>query len=128
MSDQIGLAELGQISMRALDVPRAVAFYRNVLGVPFLFDITDPPMGFFDLEGVRLMLAKPSGEHDHPGSILYFRVDDIESTHETLVVRGVSFDQGPHMIADMGEYELWIAFFKDSEANQLALMSEVTKA
>jgi predicted enzyme related to lactoylglutathione lyase len=85
-------------------------------------------MGFFDLDGVRLMLAKPSGEHDHPGATLSFRVDDIESTHETLVARGVSFDKGPHLIADMGEYELWMAFFKYSEANQLALMSEVDEA
>lgn len=51
-------------------------------------------MGFFDLDGVRLMLAKPSGEHDHPGATLSFRVDDIESIHETVAAGGVSFDQG----------------------------------
>ena len=84
MSEKIGLHSLGQISMRAKDVPRAVSFYRDALGVPLLFEVPEPEMAFFDLDGVRLMLATPQGPHDHPGSILYFTVDDIAAAHEEI--------------------------------------------
>jgi len=115
---------LGQISVRAMDLKRATQFYRDVLGMSFLFQV--PKMVFFDLDGVRLMLAEPEGPHDHPGSILYFSVPDLEEAHEVLTERGVRFDSEPTLIADMGDHELWMAFFKDSEENQLALMSEVS--
>ena len=121
-----GLQRLGQIHTRAIDLERAVAFYRDVLGIPFLFEV--PGMAFFDLDGVRLLLGEPeSGEHDHPGSILYFDVPDLERAHHELQARGVGFDSEPSLIARMPYHELWMAFFKDSEGNQLALMSEVRK-
>jgi methylmalonyl-CoA/ethylmalonyl-CoA epimerase len=127
MSDTVRLATLGQISMNARDLARATAFYRDTLGVPFLFEV--PNMAFFDLDGVRLMIGTPeSAEFDHPGSILYFKVDDIRETHAALAARGVGFVHEPRLIADMGRYELWMAFFKDSEDNHLALMSEISKA
>jgi methylmalonyl-CoA/ethylmalonyl-CoA epimerase len=124
MSDSFGLRALGQLSMNAKNLGRATAFYRDVLGVPFLFEV--PKMAFFDLDGLRLMVATPeTPEYDHPGSILYFRVADIGEAHSVLAGRGVVFDTEPHMIADMGDHELWMAFFKDSEGNQLALMAEI---
>ena len=124
MSDSFGLRVLGQLSMNAKDLDRATAFYRDVLGVPFLFQV--PKMAFFDLDGLRLMVATPeTPEYDHPGSILYFKVGDIRDAHALLSSRGVAFDTEPHMIADMGDHELWMAFFKDSEGNQLALMAEI---
>jgi methylmalonyl-CoA/ethylmalonyl-CoA epimerase len=113
--------------MRAVDLARATAFYRDTLSIPFLFEV--PRMAFFDLSGVRLMLGEPEGEaFDHPGSILYFDVPDLRAAHAELSGRGVAFDSAPHLIADLGERELWMAFFKDSEGNQLALMSEIAKS
>jgi len=124
MPATFGLRTLGQLSMNAKDLERATAFYRDVLGVPFLFQV--PKMAFFDLDGTRLMLATPENPaYDHPGSILYFRVADIREAHGALSGRGVAFDTEPQMIADMGDHELWMAFFKDTEGNQLALMAEV---
>ena len=124
MSDSFSLRALGQISMNAKDLARATMFYRDVLGVPFLFEV--PKMAFFDLSGLRLMVATPeTPEYDHPGSILYFKVGDIQEAHDTLTSRGVAFDTEPQMVADMGDHELWMAFFKDSEGNQLALMAEI---
>jgi len=126
MTDAFGLRTLGQLSMNAKDLERATAFYRDTLGVPFLFQV--PRMSFFDLGGLRLMLATPERpEYDHPGSILYFKVGGIREAHGALSGRGVAFDTEPHLIADMGDHELWMAFFRDSEGNQLALMSEVPK-
>lgn len=118
-----GLRRLGQVLVPARDLARAVAFYRDVLGVRFLFEV--PRMAFFDLGPVRLMLAAQEGENDFAGSILYYRVDDIGETHATFVERGVAFDQGPSLIAEMEDHDLWMAFFRDSEGNQVALMSEV---
>jgi methylmalonyl-CoA/ethylmalonyl-CoA epimerase len=118
-----GLARIHQISMRAHDIDRAVRFYRDALGLPFLF-AAPPSLAFFDCDGVRLMLSAPEPAFDHQGSILYFAVDDIRSTHETLVSRGVSFRSQPHKIATLADREVWLADFEDSEGNVLALMSE----
>lgn len=123
---QFGLAAIGQIAVRVHDLDRAVAFYRDRLGMRFLFRV--PQMAFFDCGGIRLMLGHAEGaEFDHPASILYYRVDDIRSAFEVLTGRGVCFEGEPHKVADLGSHELWLAFFRDSEANVLALMSEVAK-
>lgn len=119
----LGLGAIGQIAMTAKDIPRAVSFYRDALGMRLLFEVP-PSMAFFDCAGVRLMLSLPEGEHDHPGSVLYFRVADIAQAHATLKERGVMFIDEPHLIARMPDHELWMAFFKDTEGNTLALMEE----
>ena len=118
-----GLARIHQISMRAHDIDRAVRFYRDALGLPFLF-AAPPSLAFFDCDGVRLMLSPPEPAFDHQGSVLYFAVEDIRSTHEKLVSRGVAFRSQPHKIATLADREVWLADFEDSEGNVLALMSE----
>ena len=120
----LGLGAIGQIAMNAHDIPRAVQFYRDVLGMRLLFEVP-PKMAFFDCAGVRLMLSLPeTAEYDHPGSVLYFRVDDITATYTAFRERGVAFAGEPHLIAKMPDHELWMTFFKDSEGNTLALMAE----
>ncbi len=119
-----GLSRIGQIAMNAHDLDRAIAFYRDTLGIPFLF--TAPPkLAFFDCAGTRLLLDVPEDkEFDHPGSCLYFSVDDIAAMHQLLVSRGVTFRKGPHLIARLADREVWMAFFDDTEGNTLALMAE----
>jgi len=119
----VGLSRIHQISMRVHDVDRAVRFYRDALGVPFLF-AAPPQLAFFDCGGVRLMLSTPEPGFDHPGSVLYFAVDDIAEVHAALKARGVVFNTEPHKIATLADREVWLADFKDSEGNTLALMSE----
>jgi predicted enzyme related to lactoylglutathione lyase len=122
-----GLAQIGQIAIAMKDLPRAVAFYRDVLGLPFLFE-APPKLAFFDCAGVRLMLSEPEKpEFDHPASIIYYKVEDIERIYETFKARGVEFIVKPHLVAPMPTYDLWLADFKDSEGNFLALMSEVPR-
>jgi len=119
----LSLGPLGQIATNVKDLERAVAFYRDKLGVRFLFEV--PKLAFFDLGGVRLMLSTAeSPEHDHPGSILYFKVSGIEAAHAELEGRGVHFMSPPHLIAKMPDHELWMAFFDDTEGNTLGLMEE----
>jgi methylmalonyl-CoA/ethylmalonyl-CoA epimerase len=118
-----GLSRIHQISMRAHDVDRAVRFYRDTLGLPFLF-AAPPSLAFFDCGGVRLMLSTPEQGFDHPGSVLYFAVEDIRQMHEALTSRGVAFRTAPHKIATLADREVWLADFEDTEGNTLALMSE----
>lgn len=120
----LGLGAIGQIAMNTTDIPRAVRYYRDALGMRLLFEVP-PKMAFFDCAGVRLMLSLPeNAEYDHPGSVLYFRVDDIAQAHAALKERGVNFADEPHLVARMPDHELWMTFFKDTEGNTLALMSE----
>ena len=122
--ETLSLGRIGQIAINAHDLPRAVTFYRDTLGMRFLFEV--PQMAFFDCGGIRLMLGLPSAPvFDHPASIIYYRVDDIQATHQTLAARGVTFHEPPHVAARLPEYDLWLAFFRDTEKNVLALMSEV---
>jgi catechol 2,3-dioxygenase-like lactoylglutathione lyase family enzyme len=119
-------ARVGQIAINVHDLERATAFYRDTLGLAFLFAV--PNMAFFDCGGVRLMLgAAEAGEFDHPASIIYYRVDDLHATAASLEQRGVRFEQPPHLVAPMPDHDLWMAFFRDADANMLALMAEVPR-
>jgi methylmalonyl-CoA/ethylmalonyl-CoA epimerase len=118
------IAGIGQISIRVHDIERAVTFYRDALGLEFLFDAG--PLAFLMCGDVRLMLTQPeSDEFDHPSSTLYFRVDDIHATRAELVERGVGFVDEPHLIARMPDHELWMTFFRDPDANLHGLMAEI---
>ena len=120
-----GLAQIGQIAIVVQDLERAVAYYRDKLGMQFLF--TAATLAFFDCAGIRLMLSTPEpGQNSSGNSIIYFTVGDIEAAYRELSVRGVPFDDQPHIIANMGTYDLWMAFFRDSEHNLLGIMSEVS--
>lgn len=119
-----GLSRIGQIGLPVADVERAVAFYRNVLGMRFLFQ-APPALGFFDCGGVRLMLdASGGGEGAGSGGVLYYTVEDLSAAFETLTARGVAFEAKPHLVARMPDHELWMAFLRDPDGNLLALMSE----
>ncbi len=127
MSDNTALVRIGQVAINVHDVDRATAFYRDVLGLRHLFRAG--ALSFFDCGGVRLMLDKPEKpEFDHPSSIIYFQVGDIQVTHRRIKDAGVKFEDEPHVIARMPNYDLWMTFFRDTEGNLLALMSEVPNA
>lgn len=115
-------ARIGQIAIVCQDVARARAFYKDVLGVPHLFD-AGPSLSFFDCGGTRLMLSPAEGEA-RGTSVLYYFIADIEGSKRTLVAKGVTFVDEPHMIAKMPDHELWLAEFRDSEGNVMALMEE----
>ena len=121
---RIGIQNIGQISIIVRDLQRATAFYRDTLGLPLLF--TAGNLAFFDCGGVRLMLGPAeTPELDHPSSILYFRVPDLNAAHQRLVDLGVPIVAPPRLIAPMPNYDLWMSAFRDSEGNIHQLMSEV---
>jgi len=122
----LGISRLGQVAVNVQDVARATAFYRDVIGLKFLFSAGQ--LAFFDCGGVRLMLDKPENkEFEHPSSILYFVVSDIQEAHQKLVHAGVRIFEVPRVIAPMPDHDLWMSFFRDTEGNVMALMSEVPR-
>ncbi len=121
-----GLSQIGQINIPVHDLESSIEFYRDSLGMKFLFQV--PEMAFFECEGIRILLAVPEQNAlDHPSSIIYFKVDDIQSATTALHDRGVEFSADPHLIAEMPDHDLWMSFFKDPDRNTLALMSEVAR-
>ena len=126
-STSLSLTRIGQIAIVVKDVDRAAAFYRDSLGMRFLFAF--PGLAFFDCDGVRLMLSRAEKpEFDHPSSVLYFRVPDIREAHAALRARDVKFEDEPHIVARMQEYDLWMTFFRDLDDNIFGLMAEVPKS
>ena len=117
-----GLTQIGQIALTVSDVDRAIAFYRDKLGMKLLFRV--PNMAFFDCAGIRLMLGlpEPNGESFH--GIVYFRVTDIQKAVETLADRGVTFEAKPQMVARLEKHDLWLAALRDPDRNAIELMSE----
>jgi methylmalonyl-CoA/ethylmalonyl-CoA epimerase len=115
---------LMQIALTVSNVERSTVFYRDTVGLRYLFS-AGPALAFFDVGGTRLMLSKPEGRFKAGvSSVLYFRVGDIIDAHRNMVSRGVKFDDEPHFIAKMPDHEVWLASFRDPDGNTLALMSE----
>ena len=119
-----GLGTIGQIHISVSDVDRAVAFYRDVLGITFLFRVPGQPMAFFDCAGVRLYLGVPESPEFRSNPVLYFDVSDIDEAFAGLGERGVGFRDEPHVVHRTDETELWMAAFTDPDGNNLVLMSE----
>ena len=120
-----GVSEIGQIAIIVGDVPRATAFYRDVLGLKFLFP-AGPTMAFLAAGSVRIMLTTPQGAGEvGKNSILYFKVTDIAAVHAAIVARGAKKESEPRLIAKMPDHELWMAAVRDPEGNVIELMSEV---
>ena len=122
------LSHIRQIAVAVADLEASKSFYRDRLGLPLVFEVPGQ-LVFFDLAGIWLMLsAATAAEPARPGSVLYFAVDDIHDAHEKLRERGVRFIDTPHKIADMGDYELWLSFFRDPDQTVLAIRAEVAKS
>jgi methylmalonyl-CoA/ethylmalonyl-CoA epimerase len=119
---QVALNSIGQIAILVKDVERATGFYRDKLGIKYLFAAGN--IAFFDCGGIRLMLDKPE-KPEMGTSIIYFRVSDINLAHQQMKSRGVEFVDEPHLIARLPDHDLWMTFFRDSEGNLLGMMSEV---
>ena len=113
---------IAQVALPVHDLARATAFYRDVVGLPLLFQVDN--LTFFDCAGTRLMLGAAEGEADRGASIIYYAVDDVRSEHAAITHRGATAVHAPRMIARLGTTEVWMAFYTDTEGNTFALTSE----
>lgn len=117
------LKSVGQVSVRVNDLNRAVQFYRDILELEFVWQTNG--MAFFMCGDVRLMLSVPEKpEFDHPGSVIYYTVDDVHETYNELKLKGVEFHGRPHEIGKLGDFTVSMAFFTDSEGNTVAVQEE----
>jgi len=120
----VNLSRIEQVAIPVRDLARATAFYLDLLGMKLLFEVP-PQLAFFDCDGVRLALSIASDPmYEPPGSIVYYRVADIDAAHAELERRGAEFLRGPHLVARLDAIEVWMAFFEDTEGNTLAITSE----
>lgn len=124
MTSDLQLQQIRQIAVTVSDVEEALQFYRDMLGLTFLFS-PGPNLAFLDASGVRIMLTTPQGAgHVGHNSILYFTVSDIVAAYEAIVDRGATDERGPELTARMEDHELWTAFVRDPDGNRVGLMEE----
>jgi methylmalonyl-CoA/ethylmalonyl-CoA epimerase len=125
--ERLQISQIGQIAIPVQDLARAVAFYRDVLGLPLLFQV--PNLAFFQCGEVRLLLSIPEGP-DAPtkASVVYYKVEDLQHAYQLLQQQNVKLVDEPHLIAKMTDHDLWMTFLEDSEGNTVGLMSEVRPA
>ena len=118
------LSEIRQIALTVSDVSVALPFYRDVLGLTFLFS-PSPTLAFLQAGSTRIMLSTPQGAGVvGQNSILYFKVSDIVAVHEAIVGRGAKNERAPQLAAKMPDHELWIGFVRDPDGNLIGLMEE----
>ena len=121
-------ATIGQVALTVRDVPTSSAFYRDAVGLAFLFG-AGPSLAFFSIGATRLMLSGAEGELlPGSGTVLYLKVDDIRSAYAAMQSRGVAFVDAPHLIAPMPDHDLWMCFFRDPDHHLWGLMAELPKA
>ena len=126
-ASQVQLEKIGQIALTVTDLARAKDFYKDTLGMRFLFETG--PLLFFQCGDIRLMLSTGEGEaQPRGGTILYFKVEDIHGVHAALRCKNVEFLDAPHLIAKMPDHDLWMTFLKDPEGNVLGVMCELARA
>ena len=124
MNDEFRLESIGQIHIGVKEIQRAVAFYRDVLGMPLLFEVPEQQMAFFDCGGIRLYLSADQLEDFPSNPLIYYNVSDINEAYKSISGHGVSFEREPHIVHSTPEYDLWMAGFRDPEGNFIHLMNE----
>jgi methylmalonyl-CoA/ethylmalonyl-CoA epimerase len=122
-SSAVHFDKIGQIAITVSEVARSKSFYQDTLGMKHLYD-AGPQLSFFQCGEIRLMLGTAEKPEPRGGTILYFKVDDIEATHAGLTAENVEFIQAPQLIAKMPDHDLWMAFLKDPDGNTLGVMCE----
>ncbi|NNE04826.1 MAG: glyoxalase/bleomycin resistance/dioxygenase family protein [Xanthomonadales bacterium] len=124
MAAQFKIGAIGQVHIGVKEIQRAVGFYRDILGLPLLFEVPEQKMAFFDCSGVRLYLSEDQSEEFPSKPLLYYRVEDMDQAYHQLSANGVDFLREPHIVHSTPEFELWMAGFHDPEGNFIHLMHE----
>jgi|SRR5581483_1077827 len=120
----MAVGPLGQLHISVTDLDRSIAFYRDVLQIPFLFRVPNRPMAFLQSGSVRLYLGVPETEKFKSHNVLYFQVDDIDGEQDRLESAGLEFEGRPHVVSRMDTTELWMSFTQDPDGHQIGLMQE----
>jgi predicted enzyme related to lactoylglutathione lyase len=120
----VKLSDIGQIAITVSNVEVALEFYRDILGLSFLFSPA-PTLAFLAAGGLRIMLSTPQGAGTvGANSTLYFKTQDIETSYASIIARGATVERAPQLAAKMPDHELWIGFVRDPDGNLVGLMEE----
>lgn len=118
------ITAIGQIAITVSDVPKALSFYRDILGLSFLFS-PSAELAFLKAGDVRIMLSTPQGAGKAgANSVLYFKTSNIETTHAEIIAKGAANERAPQLAAKMADHELWLSFIRDPDGNLVGLMEE----
>ncbi len=113
------LSKLAQIALSTRDLPKAIAFYRDVLGFALQFEVSG--MAFFDAGGTRLMI----GPAHHQGAL---RNQHVRLFRRRRRYATSSANRAQPQIRtrsrnrQRAEGRNALRFFKDPDGNALAIM------
>lgn len=118
------ITELGQLAITVENVKRSLEFYRDILGLDFIFSPSEN-LAFLRCGATRIMLATPQGAGEiGKNSIPYFKLSNIEEFYKTAVANGARQEREPQLAVQMPDHELWIGFLKDPDENLIGIMEE----
>lgn len=115
---------VSQIHISVADLARSIEFYRDRVGIPFLFEVPDQGMAFLQCGSTRLYLAAPESPEFRSSPVVYYSVDDVHAAHAEMTANGVEFIEAPHVVHRTDSMELWMAFLRDPDGNALAITEE----
>ena len=128
MAQNFKIESIGQIHIGVRDINRAIAFYRDVLGLPLLMEFPEQSMAFFDCGGVRLYLSADQSDEFPSNPLIYYTVSDVEAVAEALRGHGVELKREPHVVHRTETSELWMTGFHDPEGNRLSIYGTVPRS
>ncbi len=125
VSSTLAGRKLVQAALTVTDLARSVAFYRDILGLPLLFETNG--MAFFQAGELRLMIGTNSPDPPSRGTVLYFDAPDIDDLAPALEAKGVVFIGPIEVLQRTETQELKLRIFRDLDGNPLALMGMVPR-
>jgi catechol 2,3-dioxygenase-like lactoylglutathione lyase family enzyme len=106
------------------DQARAVAFYRDTLGLPLVSQ--DNFAAVFDAHGTTLRVTNVPKLTPHPFTVLGWHVPDVAAAARQLIAKGIVFER--YQGLDQNDLGVWTApggtqvmWFKDPDGNLLGL-------
>lgn len=115
------ISGFAQIAIASADPHTLAVYYRDVVGLPFLFEAGG--MHFLQAGPSRLMIYGADAQHSvKGGAIVYLEASDWSAAEAKLEANGAAFAHGAQVVMKEPGRELALRPFTDPEGHKLALM------